>query len=117
MALLMIQGEEPDQSKVVKKLRSKIGHLPFGLSYVPYTSMTIKKLKKNWHMYVLVIEFELKNLKAKDMVKELFLVKKFFRAVKKLLIDLSSDEEAEGIWPFFDVQKVFYSEDQIRVES
>lgn len=117
MALLMIQGEEPDQSNVVKKLRSRIGHLPFGLVYVPYTSMVIKRLKKGGCMYALVIEFELKNLKSKEMVRELYHVKKFFRAVEQLLLDLSVDEKAEGFWPLFDVQNVFYSEDQIGGEE
>ena len=114
MALLMIQGEEPAQSNVVKRLRARIGQLPLGLGYVPYKELTIKKLKKNWMMYALVIEFELKNLETKNMVRELFHIKKFFRAVEELLINLSKDEEALGFWPLFDVKNVFYSEDCLR---
>lgn len=111
MALLMIQGEEPDQSNVVKKLRARIGRLPFGLGYAPYTEMTIKKLKRNGTMYALVIQFELKNLKSKEMVRELFHVRKLFCAVKDLLLELAKDIEE---WLLFDVEQIHLSEDQIR---
>ena len=113
MALLMIQGEEPEQSNTVKRLRARIGQVPFGLGYVPYTELTIKKLKKNGSRYALVIEFELKNLRPKNMVIELFHVREFFQAVKDLLISLSN-EDVEGIWPLFDVLNVFTSEDCLR---
>ena len=111
MSLLMVQGEEPDQSTVVKRLRARIGRLPFGLGYVPFTEMTIKKLKRNGMMYALVIQFELKNLKSKEMVQELFHVRKFFYVVKDLLLELSKDTEE---WLLLDVEQIHISEDQIK---
>ena len=111
MSLLMIQGEEPDQSNVVKKLRARIGRLPFGLGYVPFTELTIKKLKRNGTMYALVIQFELKNLKSTEMVRELFHVRKFFYAVKDLLLELAKDIED---WLLLDVEQIHLSEDQLR---
>jgi len=115
MALLQIQGEEPEQDRAVKKIRSKINRLPFALSYVPYTKMNIRKLEHNGSMYTLVIQFMLKNHTKKGAIEELSHVQKFFQAVRRLLIKLTHDE-SEDFW-LFDVDQIHTSSDRFRCED